>query len=249
MKQKNIFFIIIFFFSMNLIALEHVGNDENTSLFPRLPPREKFFGLQFETTPKKAIQTLTSAGLTLDQNEDPQTQGYVRTFTFNGVPNELGNLDGKTRLLFFRNKLIRIDIKFEPTYQNFLNLRPSFFKTLSNRFSIEKKQEIMDYYLKTHLAHLKKEEFNEEIEHDVQESIVKGKTLFFYKIKDSKNLLNIYYSFAPKQDPEGIKPELQIHYSLKEGIADLQTYHFFDYKKERRSKSSINAVPISSDYP
>jgi hypothetical protein len=132
----------------------------------------------------------------------------------------LGVNDGEMKLIFHRNKLIRADLHFEPTYRNFLRIRQQLLGSVGERYSIATQEHVMDDFLKAHLAQLPPEEFGEDAEALIKRSVTEGKTFFFYKIKDKQSHFDMSLAFYSAGDESGTRrPRLQVHFSLQEGMA------------------------------
>jgi len=213
--------------SNNLEALSNFNTDdtnEDISLTSAPHPKPTIFGIKFDNTPKQTIQLLTEEGLELLSQEAHGPYNLISVLTFKGIPKELILEEGTTRLLFFKNKLTRIDLAFNPNYRNFLIVREQLFQSMENQFRIISKHETMDRFLRSKLALLKKDEFNHNAEEAVKQSMLEGKTFFFYAIQDLNNELNISYSFSAAHQST-LQPQLLLHYSLKTRMEEMQAFH------------------------
>ena len=238
-KQKIQIFFYLFlclFTSLSKESFSLESNDYtgNLTLLPEPPPKPSILGLSFGENSSNISRVLSKMGLHLihDQkaykknksNNKSNQNRYVQTLLFEGLPKDIrlhSGLTGKSKVFFLKNALSRIDLNFPPSYKNFLLIRSHLFHSLGSRFSIEKKREFMESQLKTHLAHLK--EFNTEAESAIKKSMIKGRTSYYYLIKDKFNKLNVILSFSPVKQKDGsLKPNLLLHYSLKNAMSELR---------------------------
>lgn len=208
---------------LSLHALE--GKNPKLSLLPEPLSSTHLMGLPFGENPSRAVKELIALGLELEKQETLDENRLVKVLTFQGIPQKFYGTEGRTIALFFRNKLIRADFVFEPKYRNFLIVKNALFSVFEERFSLEKEQNVMDDFLKSHLAQIDAGDFNASSEALIESSLKDGKTFFYYKVKDQQDEFNIAYSFfsAPQRDGNRT-PRLQLHYSLKEEMDTFQQY-------------------------
>jgi len=225
MLQKLAFLL---FWGITLTATAVYGlrlKDGDVTLAPPSPPKPTILGIPFEATPATASELLTEQGLTLLSQEAKDNKGCLQVLTFDGIPQGLQINEGRSRLVFFKNKLTRMDFLFTPSYQNFLIVRDCLFRSLGQRFTIDKQQQLMDNYLRAHLANINDNEFDNHAEDLIRQSMLLGKTCFFYSLKDQYDELNVTYSFTSSSDSEGEKtPSLMLHYSLKNNVEAYNSY-------------------------
>lgn len=226
--KKNRAFLLLPFYAFiaifgQLCALESQNGDASLLIEP--PPKPVVMNLEFGASPKQVLDAMIKMGTKLEDQEVIDHKGYVKALSFDGIPPLLGVEEGKTRVLFFKNQMIRLDFTYTPSYTHFLTVREALLKTMDPRFSVEKKVENIDSMLRAHLALLEAKQISESTEVDVIQSIQDHKTFFFYQIKDRQNELNVTLSYnAPKEANGTRKPELLLHYSLKSGIDAYQEY-------------------------
>lgn len=190
------------------------------------PPAKKstIYGLTFGEDPLEISKSLAKQGCRLKTNDSPDGKGIIKVITFSPLPDSLSPNDGELRLVFFKNELIRADFIFEPSYLTFLAIRENVLNKLGPRFHLNEEKTAMEDLLKTRLAHLEDGQYDATMEAEITQSLLKGKTFFYYRIGDRQNELNIAYSFQALGTPEHRSPRLQLHYSLKKEMEDLREF-------------------------
>jgi len=201
-------------------ALEMTNSD--MTLLPPPPEKPTIMGVPFGINPKGASGLISAMGLKFREQINGE-DGYVKVMTFEGIPPGLKVENGVSRFVFFKDQLIKMDYFFEPSYTNFLLVRQRLFGTMKERFSVKDKKEEMDKFLRAHLASLEIAGLDDQSEETIQNSIVDGKTFFFYNIDDSQKQLNATFSLTASREQEAA-PQLLLHYSLKSGIEEFQSH-------------------------
>jgi len=205
-------------------ALTNFGTSPGDAMLtPPPPPKPAIFGIHFDDTPQQITTMLAEAGLLLEKQESKDSHGIIKLLIFTGIPGGLTVRDGTTHLLFFKNKLTRLDLLFTPSYRNFLVVRNQLFSSLGTRFKVNTEHASMDGYLRAKLAHLQTNEFDDEAEEAVKQSLLNGTTFFFYSIQDRRGELNINYSFAAAHKPK-THAQLLLHYSLKARMEEMNAW-------------------------
>ncbi len=221
-RHLNFFIPILVFLSINLYGLD---TDGDMSLGTIIAPRPKVLGLSFNDSVTEVDAILKQMGMSSIKNGATHATPPITYKMYAGVPSGLWVQKGKSQFLYFKNKLLRMDFTFDPSYENFLLIRSQLMQSLGKRFSLEEKKEAMDDFLKAHLATLSNNEYNDRTEQEIMNALKRGKTFFYYSLADNKKEMNVTLSYfsAETQDGES-KPQLSLHYSSKQGLEILVEY-------------------------
>lgn len=186
--------------------------------------RTEILGIEVGSSSAQVSSKLAKMGMKAKSQKLLSRSKRLRLFEFEGIPEGLAIREGTTRLLFFEDKLVRIDFFFAPTYKNYLLVKNQLFSSMGGRFDLEKQNESMDGMLRAHLAALGRNEYDAESEMAVQKALARGTTFFFYNIQDKQDQLNVTFSFLAKKNDGGQKrPELLLHYSEKAEMQRLRS--------------------------
>ena len=205
---------IVGLFGSPLWALGGSGGDISLSAPPE--PKPTILGVTFGSSGKDVIRSMKRQGLVLKHQDTPSRSGNS-VIAFNGVPEGLSQRSGTSQFLFQHNRLVNMSILFEPSYRNFLIVRGELLASLSDRFDVEEKQEVMDSLLRARLASLDRDAFDTKAEELIKASILEGKTFFMYDVADSKEELAISLSYTNDHSGGG-EPLLMLTYEYLKPI-------------------------------
>jgi hypothetical protein len=216
-------------FSLLIIALSTTSPinaqvpGDDISLQATVDPQPKILGLDPGAPPEEAKESFKKMGMTFKGRRS--ISYFVKAYDFDGVPDALRLKDGKTTVFFFQTNLLRIDIQFEPSFQNFLVIRDQLFQSLGERFSLKQQKESIDEFLKSHLANLEPGEYDERTEIEIKSALLRGNTFYYYRLGDTREDLTVVLSFSTTKNSDNILiPQLMLHYSFVKSLEELQAY-------------------------
>ena len=217
----SLFITISIVFPTCLPALKSRNKDISLHVTP--PKASIILGLKFGNTLIETNEAMANMGLKLIEKSRHNASPRLTTVQYSGIPEGFPVRRGQSTLTFYDNQLVRMDLEFPASYRNFLMIRHQLFTALGQRFQVKKKHESMEDRLRTQLAHLRQNEFGKKSESDVIQSMNQGNTFFYYNLTDSKNELNVIYSFVSRRDSRGkMKPKLELHYSDKSKMEEIK---------------------------
>jgi len=231
--MRTYLFLLLLMFTP-LRSLEQL--DGGLSLRQEERPLPRIFGISFGEDLFTVSQEMTKLGLSVANQKMLDKEGQTLVLMFSGTPRNIPVKDGLSKLLFFEGKLIRMDFVLPPTYENFLVVRNQLFYSMGDRFQLDFKQEVMEDLLRSTLANMSGDDRNRKSNELVNQSMVKGSTFFYYKLRDNNQELNVTYSFHASKNKNGQpKPELRLHYSLADALAGYKSH----FKRSRKMPSKI----------
>ena len=93
--------------------------------------------------------------------------------------------------------------------------------------------------LKTHLAHLRRNEFGEGTEERIKNTMLEGSTFFHYTLRDSKEEFRSTFAFVTLTGAKGDRePSLLLHFGLSRGIEEAK-----NYKQSLKQKTKGRLLP------
>ena len=231
MKIFVSFFLLI---STSLFALEQ--KDGNLSLKQEERPLPQIFGISFGQDLSTVSQQMDKLGLSVLDQKVLDREGQTLVLKFSGIPRGIPVSKGISKLLFFEGKLIRMDFVIPPSYENFLVVRNQLFYSMGDRFQLDFKQEVIEDLLRSRLANMSQDEETKKSNDLVNQSMIKGSTFFYYKLRDNNQELNVTYSFHATKNRKGASiPELRLHYSLADALDGYKNH----FKNSRKGPAKI----------
>ncbi len=226
MKTKQYLVIItsLLLFGQWLEAQDY--NPLDYSLVEKPQSGPKVLGLEFGMREAGIANTLKEMGI--ERYQSRSTMGAhdaIVNLVYDKIPQGLAVNEGEMRLTFFQKELVRCSLRFPPTYENFLIIKSQLFRSLGKRFTIEKETTVMDDLLRAHLAMLGSGGFDSASEKAVIQALDRGNTFWYYHLKDTKGVLDVFFAFSSQQDVDGNpNPRLRLYYAWNQGMDKMKSY-------------------------
>lgn len=200
-------------------------HDGDLSLRPEEPKPPQLWNISLGGDARTALEELGKQGLVSTYSRAIPPNGRAHIHIFDGIPRQIAVAEGTTTALFFDNKLIRLDMRYTPSYAGFLTLRSQILERPDEKFFVTLGQAAMDNLLSTQLAHMSRHKYNREAEQLITESIKQGKTFYHYRFKEKSGRTDGALTYSMETDKEGKQTLLlQLYCNDQAGMQAYKEY-------------------------